>query len=409
MPNNQEAVDTSAIQIDIAALEVPDYRLDIEMPAELVADIFDRLKEGGYDYGEEQMTSLLTKICIDEGMVRFDKNSIWGPKLMPGTEPGKYCENKSFVFSMIVDATPTQAFKKIDSIPIQQRNLKISDDLVDTEMYEQQLLFGLHSDYSGELAYGDEITCSATLTVDGKSEPEFAVETCTIRVPKEGQPIVIGAFKCDEGKQLRGKNAPSTISISLTQQQGTIAVLVLDVNSAKRITPCAIEEVLKQYGTPNETILKAQIKHSLQRNFDRENNTIMRNQLYNYLLDTVDVPVSSRIIDDHLKDLCKSEQERNPDQMQLSDEVKNKLRAKAESIAKRRVITSCYQEMFNLNINEEDIEEQIADIAESKRMRPEEVREEFVSGDRMHVLGNMVMEKKVFSRLKDKMNFTNAS
>ena len=57
-------------------------------------------------------------------------------------------------------------------------------------------------------------------------------------------------------------------------------------------------------------------------------------------------------------------------------------------------------------INEEDIQQQICDIAESRRVRPEVVKEEFVSGDRMNVLGNMVIEKKIFDRLKDKMVFT---
>ena len=406
MTNNQEAVDTSVIQIEITAVEVPDYRLDFEMPAELVTDIYGRLRDGGYNYDKGQMTALLTKICLDEGMVRFDRDSIWGPKMMPGTTPGNFAEDAAFVFSAIVDATPIELFKEVDSIPIQRRNLEVSDDLVETEMHEQQLLFGTRNTHTGELAYGDEITCSATLTVDGKDAPEFALETCTIKVPKEGQPLTIGAFTCDEGAQVRGKNVPGTISISLTGSDNESAVLVLEVTSAERVTPCAIDEVLKQYGTPNETILKAQIKLSLQRNFDRENNTVMRNQLFQYLLKNIDVPISKRIVDGQWKDLCKSKLEKNPEQTELSDEAKKNLRENSETIAKRRVITECFQKMFNLNVNEEDIQQQIADIAESRRVRPEEVQEEFVSADRIHILGNMVMEKKIFERLQDKMVFT---
>jgi len=409
MSNNQEAVDTSTIKIETTELDAPDYRLDFAMPAELVSDIFNRLKDGGYDYDEGQMTSLLTKICLDEGMARFDKNSVWGPKLMPGTEPGTFTENSPFVFSAIVDATPTGAFEEVDSIPIEQRNLEVSDDLIETELYEQRLLFGSRESYTGELAYGDEITCSATLTVGGKEEPEFALESCTIRVPKEGLPIAIGAFKCDEGDQLRGAKVPSVVTISLTGLQDQSATLVLDISSAERITPCSVDDVLKQYGTPNELLLKTQIKLSLQRNFDRENDSIKRSQLFNYLLENVEVPVSPRIIDSHFEDLCKGELENNPEQPVLGDDAKNNLRTKAETIAKRRVITACFQELFNLSINEEDVQEQICDIAESRRVRPEEVQEEFVSNDRMHVLGNMVMEKKIFDRLKDKMVFTDAS
>ena len=409
MSNNQEAVDTSAIQIKITKLEEPDYCLEFEMPTELIVDIYGRLKEGGYDYSQEQMSILLSKICLDEGLDRLEKNSIWGPKLMPGTQPGKFSENAPFVFTAIVDAAPTEAFEEIDSIPIQRRNLEVSDELIETELFEQRLSFGSRKSFSGKLAYGDEITCKATLTVDGNDSPEFALDNCVIRVPKDGQPLAISAFKCDKGEQLRGVNVPGNISICLSEQQDTSATLVLDVSSAERITPCSIEHVLEQYGTPNETILKAQIKLSLQRNFDRENDTNMRNQLFNYLLENITVPVSQRIIEGRWEDMCKEELEKNPEQSELSEEIKNDLRTNAEASVKRRVVTECFKEQLKIILSEEDVQEQICDIAESRRVRPEEVHEEFVSGDKMHILANMVVDKKIFNRLKDKMVFTDAS
>ncbi len=409
MSNNQEAVDTSAIKINIAKLEGSDYRLDFDMPDEIVEDINRRLKEGGYDYDDEQMTSLLTKICLDEGMNRLDKKSVWGPKLMPGTEPGKFCCDSGFLFSAIVDAIPTGILDQIDSIPIRRRKLEVTNELIETELFEQRLLFGSRESFSGEVAYGDEVTCNATLTVDGNDTPEFAIENFKLRIPNEGQLLAIGTFRCDEGEQLRGASVPGTISITLSDQQEKNATLVLEVTSAERITPCEVDEILKQYGTANETLLKAQIKLSLQRNFDRENNTIMRNQLFNYLAENITVPVSQRIIEGHWEDMCKGELEKNPEQTELEEDVKNELQEKAKTRTQRRVITSYFQEFFELVICEEDVQHQISDIAESRRVRPEEVQEEFVSSDKMHVLGNMVMEKKIFDSLKDKMVFTDAT
>ncbi len=409
MSNNQEAVDTSAIKINIAKLEGSDYRLDFDMPDEIVEDINRRLKEGGYDYDDEQMTSLLTKICLDEGMIRLDKKSVWGPKLMPGTEPGKFCCDSGFLFSAIVDAIPTGILDQIDSIPIRRRKLEVTNELIETELFEQRLLFGSRESFSGEVAYGDEVTCNATLTVDGNDTPEFAIENFKLRIPNEGQLLAIGTFRCDEGEQLRGASVPGTISITLSDQQEKNATLVLEVTSAERITPCEVDEILKQYGTANETLLKAQIKLSLQRNFDRENNTIMRNQLFNYLAENITVPVSQRIIEGHWEDMCKGELEKNPEQTELEEDVKNELQEKAKTRTQRRVITSYFQEFFDLVICEEDVQHQISDIAESRRVRPEEVQEEFVSSDKMHVLGNMVMEKKIFDSLKDKMVFTDAT
>jgi len=162
--------------------------------------------------------------------------------------------------------------------------------------------------------------------------------------------------------------------------------------TAERITPCQFEEVLKQYGTPNETILKAQIKLSLQRNFDRQNDAMMRRQLFDYLFETIDVPVSSRIVDEHFVELCKKEEGEN----ELNEEDRSKLLKKAKEIAKKRVIVACYQKKFNIYINEQDVQQQICDIAESRRVRPEEIKEEFVSGGKMDTLAALVKEKKIF-------------
>ena len=393
-------VDTSKIKIEITAIDAPDYRIDFEMPAELVSEIYGRLKDGGFDYNVQQMTSLLTKICIDEGMIRFDKNSIWGPKPMPDSVPGIFSEDTPFVFSAIVDETPLEWIDNIESIPIKRRIFKANEELIENELFEQQLLFGSREAHIGVLAYGDEITCKATLRVVGKDEPEFSIDDCKIQIPKEGQPLIIGNFQCNAGDQLRNAQVgDNTICFELDNKH---LELVLVNMTAERITPCQIEEVLKQYGTPNETILKTQIKLSLQRNFDRSNETMMRRQLFEYLLKTIDIPISSRIIDEHFVDLCKKEQGEN----ELNEEDRSKLLKRAQKSVKKSVITSCFQKKFDIYINEQDIQQQICDIAESRRVRPEEIKEEFVSGGKMDTLAALVKEKKIFKHLLDKMVFS---
>ena len=393
-------VDPSKIKIEITAIDAPDYRIDFEMPAELVSEIYGRLKDGGYDYNIQQMTSLLTKICVDEGMIRFDKNSIWGPKPMPDSVPGIFREDTPFVFSAVVDETPLDYIDNIESIPIERFVFKATEELVENELFEQQLLFGSREAHCGMLAYGDEITCKATLSVVGKDEPEFSIDDCKIQIPKKGQPLIIGNYQCKAGDQLHNAQVgDTTIGFELDNKQ---LELVLVNMTAERTTPCQIEEVLKQYGTPNETILKTQIKLSLQRNFDRKNDTMMRRQLFDYLFETIDVPVSSRIVDEHFVELCKKEEGEN----ELNEEDRSKLLKKAKEIAKKRVIVACYQKIFDIYINEQDVQQQICDIAESRRVRPEEINEEFVSGGKMDTLAALVKEKKIFKHLLDKIVFS---
>ncbi|MBT6165691.1 MAG: hypothetical protein HOH93_07255 [Phycisphaerae bacterium] len=59
-----------------------------------------------------------------------------------------------------------------------------------------------------------------------------------------------------------------------------------------------------------------------------------------------------------------------------------------------------------MSLSEEDIDRQAAIIAEERRVRPSEIKEEFLAADKIQVLGNMATERKIFERLKDKMVFT---
>ena len=125
-------------------------------------------------------------------------------------------------------------------------------------------------------------------------------------------------------------------------------------------------------------------------------------QLFDYLLETIDVPISSRIVDQHFVNLCKKEQREN----ELSEEDRSKLLKKAEEVAKRHMITACFEKKFKIYINEQDVQQQICDIAEARRLRPEEIKEEFVSGGKMDTLAALVKEKKIFKHLLDKIVFS---
>ena len=84
--------------------------------------------------------------------------------------------------------------KEVDSIPIIRHQIDVNDVLVSSELYEQQLFFGTREKYSGPLAYGDEITCTATLTIRGNEEPEFSLPEFKVRVPKNEQPLIVHCY-----------------------------------------------------------------------------------------------------------------------------------------------------------------------------------------------------------------------
>lgn len=410
MDNQKDIVpiDTTKINVNITELEPPDFQLDFEIPQELVVEMHDRLIAGGLEYDDKQMVGLLTKVCLDEGMFRLNKLSIWGPKLLPGTKPGVFSLDSPFSFSAIVDAFAVEDIPEVEEIPISRNTMQVDDEMINSELVEQQLQFGTREPHSGQLEYGDVITASVTYTIEGESEPQFSIDECQIRIPKEGQTTVVEQYHFeDAGEQLLGVQPDGKLKITLnSDSEESKAVLELDIKSVERITPVSIEEVLKKYGTPNETILRTQIKLSLQHNFDRENEMLMLTQLYKHLDKTFGISIPERIIESRFDELCKNEQSIVGEDVKLSKELKETLYETARFLTKRKAINMLLQEFFKLRVSEQDINTQIRNVAESRRVRPEDIREEFVSDDKISILGNRVIEQKIFEKLRDKMVFT---
>ena len=405
-------LDTSKICIEINAVEPPDFTLDFEVPVDILSEASQRIQDGGLEYNEKQMGDLIVQICLDEGMQRLDRDSAWGIRLLANSF-STFSIDEPFSFSAIVDVLPEEEFS-IESIPIQRNQLQVDDAMVDAELHEQQLQFGTRTEHTGTLAYGDEITCRATVTLYDDTEPFVSLEECTLRVPSEKQHFVVGGIPLDEiGSQLRGTKTADELSFVIDFSEhfpspplrGKKAKVDFRNCSYRRISPADVSQVLEQYGTPNEAILRAQIKMSLQHNFDRQNTNFMMHQLYEYLLSTVDIPISKRIINKTFQEQCKQQLEATSSE-ELSEDQKNNLSVKAARTVKKMTINAWLQRTFKLGISEDDIDKQAAIIAEERRVRPSEIKEEYLSNNKVSVLGNMASERKIFQRLKERMVFT---
>jgi len=411
-PADLPPIDTSKINIEILELDAPDYQLNFEVPVDLISEIINRIQAGGLDYDEKQMSGLIVQVCLDEGTSRLDRDSAWGARILTKSM-GRFLANEPFTFSAAVDTLPEEYFS-IESIPINRNLFTAEDTLIDLELLEQQLQFGTRCEYSGELAHGDEIQCKATVTIAGEEEPLVSLEHCTIHIPSDLQKFILGGLSLEQlGPQLRGCQSAESMSFQLELSE-EFPVIALRGKSAtvdfsnctfERVTPSTIAHVLEQYGTPSEAILRTQIKMSLQHNFDRENTNFMIRQLYEYLSQNIDLPVSKRIINKNFDDLCKRELKATGEE-KLSEIKLSEIQVKAEKLVRRHTLNSWIQRSFKMAISEDEIDKQAAIIAEERRVRPADIKEEFLAEDKITALANMALERKVFERLKDKMVFT---
>ncbi len=415
MEQIESPIDPTEINITFTEIEDSDLKVEFEIPQKLVKRISKKLKKGGINYNDQQMTALLVKICIDEGTVRLEKDSTWGFMHMQGTPLPEYKDGEEFAFTSVVDTYSVDDIPDLSGVKIKQLKVEVNDSLIEEEVKSQQLECGTRTPHSGPLSVGDELTVSFTLTENSTGQALLSGENIGLRVQPEGIPLVLGGYAFDElNEKLVGLTPENQVSLDTVvpplfeheQLRGAHATLTLNVVSVSKVTPATIEEVLEQYGMPNETILRTQIKHSLQSHFDVENEFILINQLYDQLDNVMDFEIPDRIIQSHFQEQC-NHKLRAEERTELSEDEQKSMIASSQSFVKRQAITTRLRNKFDLKVGESEIDLMIRKIAGRRRERPEDVKEEYISSNRMGVLSNMCAEFNVLHALKDTITIEN--
>ena len=413
----ESPIDPKEINIKITKLDPPDYKLEFEIPQRLVKRIYKKLKKGGLNYDDKQMTALLVKICVDEGTYRLERESVWGLMPMANTAPPNFSIDAPFSFTSVADTYTFDDMPSLDGIQIKKLQMEISDELIEREIQSQKLECGNRTPLVGTLKVGDEVSGKITVTVDGETEPLFEIDHACIQIQEPGSITVVGDYPYEGiNEQLLGVETSDSLSIAVhvppsfskTAYRGKSATLELQINSVERITPATIDEVLAQYGIPNETILRTQIKSSLERNFNRENDVVMLNQLYECFDALFDFPLPERMVQNRFNAQCRALEEQPENETELTDTEKNSLLSQARLFIKRQAITAKLRKHLNIIVGEVDIEAQIRSIAERRRQRPEDIKSEFIASNRMHVVINICTEYKILTALNEQITFVDA-
>ena len=408
-------IDPKEIIITFTEIDPPDYKVEFEIPQRLVKRIYKKLKKGGLNYNEHEMVALLVRICIDEGTCRLDRETIWGFMPMPGAPRPVSSINAPFTFTSVTDTFSLDDIPSFDSIQIKKLHLEVTNDLIEQEIEAQKLECGTRIPHKGTLAIGDEITANISLAVDGETPTLFELKNVQLQLQGSENVAVIGQFPFEGlheqllGLELSEKIVLQTqvpLSYGEKSLRGKSATLTFQVSSVESIKPASLKEVLKQYGTPNETVLRAQIKSSLQHNFDREKDLVMLNQLYESLIDIFDIDIPQRIIQAHFSKQCESTLKHSEDKKELTEEEKTDILSKSTKFLHRQSITTRLCRHLDIKVNENEIDNQIRNMAARRRERPEDVKADFINN--MGAVRNMCAENKILLALKKRITFIDA-
>ena len=374
------------------------------------------MKKSGLETDSRTVTNHLIGFCTEKALERFEIDPIWGPVSTPGTTPGLFKLDQEFKFSIQVDSQPEVEWPDFATLTIQRPVKNITDEMIQNEMHEQQLDVGEKVLNLTEIQIGDEIECKILMTDKASGDEIFSIEKSVFRIPRSGRFNIFQVILENVANHFVDKKIGDEFSISTTIQRDyfdpTLSEKDVDITfsirEAKTIKPASVEDVVEAYGTPNEAVLLRQIKIALESKASRDQNVIVATNVIQEIAKHVSVPIPNWVIEKFEKQL-KQTIELTMESMgcakgaieQRLDNQSKQIRNRSERNAKRKVITTLLARHFEVVVNEEAIIAKIAEMAAEQGKRPEELRKELGSTNKLQNVALGVMEDNAMKKILD--------
>ncbi|MBI1827380.1 MAG: trigger factor [Planctomycetes bacterium] len=324
----------------------------------------------------------------------------------------------SLTFACEVELRPEFELPELKGIPAQKPTVSIDDDDVDTEIDRLASWRGAFEPVEdGPAEEDDMLYADMTMTVDSEmltQETNIEVPARDVRlkgVPLEGL-----------GKVLMGKKPGDRASIKAEvpndheydSARGKTATFDFTIHEIKRWTPRPIDdEFLSSLGVESEDDLRNQIRTTLERKLERTLHDKMLSQIAEHLVDNtkIDVPegVSNRQTDRAIArraiELLQRGMPHNEVEKQI-DSMRGSAREQVIRDLKLFFILENIADEREIEVNEEEVNAAIADIAKTTGKRFDRVRDELSKQDGMMSLYLRIRDEKVLEQLLEDAKIT---
>lgn len=364
----------------------------------------------------EETRNQLIADAYSQAIEKHQLRPVGDPEPATPMDEIKLEDGKPLTFSVDVEVVPEFELPSLDGIEIKRPILEITEEHIENEIERQRTNFGEVNEIEGDFQKNDRIITYATATRKGEDEPFFQHDDVLVIHPgdDEGAGQVLGLMIDGLAGKLKGKRAGDTVEINTTAPEGHEREdirgkelhIVLQIRRAERITPAEVQQVLDQYGLPSEDVLREQIKMALDQRLQQEQLGAMREQLYDYLADSVDFELperlsaaqAERVLKQHEIDLLY--RGLSPEEV---EEHLAKARGQSVDIARRRLklffLMQRLGEHFKIEVSEQEINGRIAGIAAQRGARPEQLRNELAQAGRLAEVGLQIREHKTADRI----------
>ncbi len=347
------------------------------------------------------------------------KSAIEDNKLQALSEPDIDFENIELpaegplTFDFEVEVRPEFDMPKLEGIPVTRTKLEVTDEQVDREIEQMQRWSGAWTPREEEAAeFEDQIIADAILKAEGIEE-EQKLDNIEIYVRKNGFVGAIPVEKLDE--LLVGAKAGDTKETSVDvpktffreEYRGKKVDINISIKDIKWLKPAELDEnFLKRYEVEDQDELREKIHDTLHSRLETQGRTEMTEQIYEYLLDKTDLDLPLSIVAEQAGSVLQRQYTnllmRGLSREQVGEQIEQ-LKAGSEQQAQQQLKTFFLMDKvadeLGIEVTEEEINGQVAQLALQRGQRPERMREEMERNGSLAQFSLEVRQDKCIAKL----------
>lgn len=316
-------------------------------------------------------------------------------------------------FEVEVEVMPVFELPELKGIKVLKPDSTLPEGLVDEEIKKIAINEG-SLDEREDSDRGDYLTGNAVMT-DKDGTEHYNIEGAVVQIPQEGEEgMILGVIVPDFAKQIGTPNEGAKLSIKLTGPEnheveairGKDLTINYEVTKVYRIVPAVVSDLVTKYGFNDEEQLREMITNQLQQRAEVQQQAVMRQQVTKHLADNIEFELPEGLTSQQAaRNLERRRMELmyrgvNPTEIeQHMAELRSASAEGARSELKQFFILNKAAEQLNVQIQEQEINARVMQMASQQGKRPEQVIQELQQSGQAQTLIQQVREHKTIDAI----------
>ncbi len=334
-------------------------------------------------------------------------------------------ESGSMSFQVEIEIAPTVDLPSFEELEVERPSAEVSDEDVDKELERLRETFGGVTPVTDEDVQADDFVVANVHIFAGDKAGEEADAIAhhhdtNIMVAGESRDYrghVAGIVVEDLGKRLAGKKVGHVEEISMTgpsghedeRIKGQPITITIDIKEIQRLEPAAVEDIIKQMGMESVDDLKQRIRQMLEQRKQQEQQQQMHRQITDQLADKVELELPEGLTSRQTERVLRRKRMELYYQGKGEEEVEQEIaemRSGSEEEAQRELKLFFVLEQaardLEIEVDDQELNGQIAMMAMQQGRRPEKLRQEMQSRGELEQMYLQIRERKTLDQILEK-------